>query len=171
MGGGYLKPALLIIDLQKQFYQHDEVTIRSLNAAVEYVNAAIDLFREKGLPIVVIQHRNDDTGLVPGSPGFEVPEAIKLLPGDLRITKTYGNAFNRTSLAESLRELGVDTVILAGYCAEYCVLSTHRGARDLDLTPIILRGALASDHPERIRFVEEISETISYGALKAFLRG
>lgn len=170
MGGGKaLKPALLVIDLQEQFYQNSDVTVRSLDDAIEYVNAAIELFREKGLPIVVIQHRNDDTGLVPGSQGFEVPESIKLLPGDQRITKTYGNAFNKTPLAEMLRGLGVDTVIVTGYCAEHCVLSTYRGAKDCDLTPIILRGSLASGRPERIRFVEEISEIVSYGALKAIL--
>jgi nicotinamidase-related amidase len=33
---------------------------------------------------------------------------------------------------------------MAGYCAEYCVLSTYRGAIDLDLNPILLRDALAS---------------------------
>jgi hypothetical protein len=49
------------------------------------------------------------------------------------------------------------------------VLSTYRGALDHDFTPIILKGSLASGNPERIRFVEEISETISYGALKTLL--
>jgi len=58
---------------------------------------------------------------------------------------------------------------VTGFCAEYCVLSTYRGAKDLDLTPIILRDSLASDNAEHIRFVEEISETISLGALKTLL--
>jgi len=66
-------------------------------------------------------------------------------------------------------EIGVDTVIVTGFCAEYCVLSTHRGAQDLDLAAIMLKGALASDNAERIRFVEEITEIISYGALKTLL--
>lgn len=55
------------------------------------------------------------------------------------------------------------------FCAEFCVLSTYRGAQDFDFTSIILKGSLASDNAEHIRFVEEISETISYGALKALL--
>jgi nicotinamidase-related amidase len=63
----------------------------------------------------------------------------------------------------------VDTVIITGFCAEYCVLSTYRGAQDLDLTPIVLRGSLASSILENIKFVESISDIVSYGSLKKIL--
>jgi nicotinamidase-related amidase len=105
-----MKPALLVIDIQKAFFEGDPITRQSL-----------------------------------------------------------GNAFNKTPLEAELRALGVDTAIITGYCAEYCVLSTYRGAKDLDLTPIILCGSLASDIPENIVFVESISDVISYGALKKVL--
>jgi nicotinamidase-related amidase len=118
---------------------------------------------------VVIQHKSEEEGLVPGKSGFDVPQSVKLESQDTRIVKTYGNSFTKTGLAEKLRELDVDTVIVTGFCAEYCVLSTYRGAQDWDFTPIILRGSLASDNAEHIRFVEEITETISLGALKTLL--
>jgi len=164
-----MKPALLVIDVQKAFFERDPTTVRSLEDAVEYINAAIELFREQDLPVVSIQHKNEESGLIPGSPGFEMHEGIDFEPSDLRIVKTYGNSFNKTGLAEKLRAVGVDTVIITGFCAEYCILSTCRGAQDYDFTSIILRSSLASGIPERIRFVEDISETITYGALKAFL--
>ncbi len=65
--------------------------------------------------------------------------------------------------------LAVVHVILTGYCAEFCVLATSIGAEDQDLMPIVLKGSLASSTPERIRFVEEINEVISLGALEKFL--
>lgn len=164
-----MKPALLVIDIQNKFFNLNQAASDSLKSAVECVNTAIDLFRKKNLPIVVIQHKSEEEGLVPGKSGFEVPETVKLEPQDLRIIKTYSNSFTKTGLAEKLRKLGVDTVIVTGFCAEYCVLSTYRGAQDFDFTPIILRDSLASDNTEHIRFVEEVTETISYGALKAFL--
>jgi hypothetical protein len=49
------------------------------------------------------------------------------------------------------------------------VLSTCRGAKDRDLVSIILRRSLASPIPEHIPFVENISDVISYGALKKIL--
>jgi len=162
-----MKPALLIIDVQNEFFKLNQACSDSLKSAIEYINAAVALFRKKNLPVVVIQHKSES--LVPGSLGFDVPESVKLEPQDIRIVKTYGNSFTKTGLAKKLRELEVDTVIVTGFCAEFCVLSTYRGAEDLDFTPIILKGSLASDNAEHVRFVEEITETISFDALKPML--
>ncbi|UCD25999.1 MAG: isochorismatase family protein [Candidatus Bathyarchaeota archaeon] len=164
-----MRLALLVIDVQNKFFNLNQACSDSLKSAIEYINAAIDLFREKNLPIVVIQHKSEEEGLAPGKSAFNVPESVKLEPKDIRIVKTYGNSFTKTGLAEKLRELEVNTVIVTGFCAEYCVLSTYRGAQDFDLTPIILKGSLASDNAEHIKFVEEITEIISYGALKTLL--
>jgi len=165
----FMKPVLLVIDVQKEFFRRSSTTAQSLNDAIEYINAAITLFREKGLPIICVQHMDEADKLVPGAEGFELPEGLNILPSDLHIHKTYGNSFTKTPLEQKLRELGVDTVIITGFCAEYCVLSTCRGAEDVDLTPIILRGSLASSTLKNIKFVEAINDIISYGALKKML--
>ena len=164
-----MKPALLVIDIQKDFFTINQVCSDSLKSAIDYVNAAIDLFRKKNLTIVAIQHKNEEKGLVSGNPNFDMPESVKVENQDIHIVKTYGNSFTKTGLTEKLKALGVNTVILTGFCAEFCVLSTYMGAQDYDFTPIILKGSLASDNTEHIRFVEEIAETISFGALKAVL--
>lgn len=164
-----LKPALLVIDLQKQFFNLNQTCSDSLKSAIEYANEAILLFRKKGFPVIAIQHKDENEGLTTGNTGFEVHESVKLEGQDMRIIKTYGNAFTKTNLAEKLREFSVDTIILTGFCAEQCVLSTYVGAEDNDFTPIILRSAIASDNPEHIRFVEAISNIISIGALRRML--
>lgn len=164
-----MKPALLVIDVQKAFFGESPTTAQSLKDAIEYINAAIALFRGKGLPVIAIQQVDEEEKLVPGQEGFGLPEELQVLPTDLHIHKIYGNAFAKTELEGELRRLGVDTVVLTGFCAEQCVLSTYRGAEDLDLTPIILRGSLASGVLENVRFVESINDIISYGALKKVL--
>jgi nicotinamidase-related amidase len=165
-----MKPALLVIDVQKEFFKDDPETTLLLNSAVEYINEAVKLFREKKLPIVYVQHMDETDGLVPGTEGFDLPDAFDVQPGDIRVTKTYGNAFNKTGLYDKLKALGVETLIITGYCAEWCVLSTTRGAMDLDLNPIILLGSIASDSKENIHFVESINHSISLGALRAFMK-
>ena len=164
-----MKPALLVIDVQKRFFKRGPTTVQSLDSAVEYINAAIALFRQKDLPVIFVQHMNHKTKLVPGEGDFEISEKLGALPSDIHIHKTYGNSFVKTSLENDLRKMGADTVIVTGFCAEYCVLSTFRGAEDLDLTAIMLQGGLASSTPENIRFVESISEIISYRALEKAL--
>ncbi len=164
-----MNPALLIIDVQKAYFKTDSAESRSLSQAAETINAAIALFRRKELPVIVVQHADEKQGVVPGSSGFEFTDILDVLPTDSHVHKRYGNAFNKTNLKRELDALKVDTLLLTGFCAEYCVLSTYRGAMDEDLTPIILRDALISGVPENIGFVERISETISFGALEKML--
>lgn len=159
-----MKIALMIIDLQKAYYNGPAK--QSMDDATEYINAVLPWFREKGLPVLWIQDADVDSGVVEGTEGFEFIDDLKPLPGEHRMTKFYGNSFNKTTCAQILSEAGVDTVLITGYCAEFCVLSTYRGAQDLDLTPVILKGAVASGNAERLRMVEDISTLISYSMLK-----
>lgn len=162
-----MKMALMIIDLQKAYY-HDNVKA-SMDSATAYINAVLPWFREKGLPIIWVQHQSKEAGAFPGQEGFEFIDELTPLEGEFRIIKTYGNSFNKTECLDILKEAGIDTVLITGYCAEYCVLSTYRGAADLDLTPVILKGSLASGNPKHLQMVESISTTISYGILKKVL--
>ena len=164
-----MKPALLVIDVQKAFFKDNASAAGSLKNAAEYINAAIELFRKKNLPVICVQHTNPEDKLIPGEEGFDLPESLSILPTDPHIHKTYGNAFNKTPLAEMLSKAGIDTVVLTGFAAEGCVSSTYRGAKDLDLTPILLRGSLVSGRPEVIPFVENTNEIISFYALAKML--
>lgn len=161
--------ALLVIDMQKHYVFANEEKKQLTLKAVQVINAAIALFRKKELPIICIQHMDKEEGIIPGATGFNTIDQLQIGADDIYITKTYGNGFNKTNLEEKLRELNVDTLIITGYCAEYCVLSTYRGALDKDMTPIILRNAIASGSAENIRFVESINEIISFEALQRIL--
>jgi nicotinamidase-related amidase len=163
------KTALVVIDMQKQYVFANEEKKRVTLNAVAVINAAIDLFRSRELPVICIQNMNKAAGVVVGTEGFNNIEQLHIVPTDLHIIKTYGNAFNKTNLEEKLRELAVDTLILTGYCAENCVLSTCRGALNIDMTSLILRNAIVSGIVETIRFVENVNEVISLGALQVLL--
>lgn len=162
-----MKPALLIIDLQKAFCKGESA--RQMESAAEYINAALPLFREKALPVVWIQDMDEEDGVIPGVDGFEFITALNPMAGEIRIHKHYGNAFNKTDLHEILKRHDVDTVILSGYCAEYCVVSTLVGARDLDYSPILYRGGIASGNTENRLAVERAYDVISFGALRKFM--
>ena len=163
-----MKPALLVIDMQKAFY--DEPLVKtSMDSASEYINIVLARFREKAIPIYWVHHTDEEEGPLPGQEGFEFIDKLDKREDETKITKKYGNSFNKTSLYDELKKQAIDTVFVTGFCAEYCVLSTYRGARDLDLTPILIRDCLASDNSKHIRFVEEISEIISIAALEKLI--
>lgn len=159
-----MKPALLVIDVQKGCFEGQNETVPPLREACGRINAVIGFFRQKDLPVICIRHMDEKHGLVPGEEAFEVVDMLDISPDDLHVNKRYGNAFNKTDLAERLASLGVDTVIPAGYCAEFCVNATSVGAEDNDFTPIILRGTIISHCREHIRFVEDINESMTIGA-------
>ena len=49
-----MRAALLVIDMQKHYAFANDEKIRLSLKAVECINLAIDLFRQKGLPIICI---------------------------------------------------------------------------------------------------------------------
>lgn len=159
-----MKLALMIIDLQKAYYSgHSK---ESMDHAVEYINAVLPWFREKKLPIIWVQDADVESGVIEGTEGFEFINSLHPLPGEHRITKSYNNSFNKTACASILTETGIDTVLISGYCAEYCIYSTYIGAKDLDLTPILLKNGVASGSTKHLKMIEEICDHITYGALK-----
>ncbi len=162
-----MKPALLVIDMQKAFSTGKSK--ESMEAASDCINAAASFFRKKGLPVFFIHQVYKESGAFPGEPGFEFIDALQTAKSDYRITKEYPNSFNKTNLFELLRKTGTDTVIVSGFCAEYCVLSTYRGALDLDLVPVILKKGIASGVEKNIGFVESVSDIVTVGALLKFL--
>lgn len=162
-----MKMGLMIIDMQKEFYVGQ--TLSQMDRAAEYINAVIPLFTEKNLPIIWVQDVDEEDGVVPGTAGFEFIESLTPPENGIRIHKRYGNSFNKTDCDKILKEHEIDTLVLTGFCAEYCVLSTYRGAKDLDYFPIILKNGIASTTETNKEFVENISETITYGTLKKVL--
>ncbi len=162
-----MNAALLVVDLQNEFFA-DPAARPSLDAAVATVNQAIASFRRRGLPIVVVLDVEGPDRL-PGRTAFEPHASLALSPEDARVEKHHNNAFWRTPLDELLRGRGVDTVVVAGWCAEYCVLSTYRGAREREYAAMILRGGLASGRREYLRMIEDMCEGVTPGALEALL--
>jgi nicotinamidase-related amidase len=162
-----MKAALMIIDMQKAYYQGRTVPL--MDAAAEYINAVIPLFEKKGLPVIWVYDEDKEDGVVPGTEGYEFIDSLKPAPGAIKINKNYGNSFNKTDADKILKDNGIDTVVMTGFCAEYCVLSTYRGAKDLDYFPVLLKHGIASVEKENKEFVENISETITYGVLKKMI--
>jgi nicotinamidase-related amidase len=162
-----MKAALMIIDMQKAYYGGR--TVSQMDAAAEYINAVIPMFREKGLPVMWVYNEDEEDGAVPGNEKYEFIDALKPAPDDIKINKTYGNSFNKTGADQILKDAGVDTIVMTGFCAEYCVLSTYRGAKDLDYFPVLLKHGIASVEKENKEFVENISETLTYGVLQKMI--
>lgn len=159
--------ALLIIDMQKAFY--GGYAKESMDAACAAINAVIPYFRKTKSPILWIQHKGEKEGVLPGTAGFELIDQLKPEPGDYRIQKEQVNSFTGTECAQILREHKTEIVVVTGFCAEYCVLSTYKGAVEEGFFPVILKNGIASGSKEGIEIVENQTNLISHEVLQKLL--
>jgi len=162
-----MRPALLVIDIQNQFLpMMDE---QGKEFAMYAINAYIDGFRQAGFPIVRIYHSDKTGGPFPGTTEFEFPETVHILPGDPKVIKTYGDAFNKTELEKVLKDLNVNTVFLCGLSAVGCVLATYVGANNHDFKAFFLKYALMSHDAEYTDQVEIMFEALGNEAVEVML--
>jgi nicotinamidase-related amidase len=100
------------------------------------VARAVDRARAQGVPVVWVQHSNDD--LRRGSPEWQwVPELVPFA-GEPLIHKQFNSSFEQTGLDEELARLGATHLALAGAATNWCIRATAYGALDrgYDLTLI-----------------------------------
>ncbi|MFG3525104.1 cysteine hydrolase family protein [Nocardia nova] len=83
-----------------------------------------------------------------GEPGTEIHPLLQEEGCDHVVTKTRVSAFSTTSLDRSLRERGIDTLLLAGMFTSGVVLSTVRDAADRDYRLLVLSDACADGSPD-----------------------
>jgi nicotinamidase-related amidase len=161
-----MKPALLALDLQNDFFEADNPNLAAFEATIPVINSAIALFRERLWPVIFVQHVSPSKPA--GSHAGAIYECFDCKPCDVRLCKTQPNAFWKTDLETLLRSHQVDFVIIAGYVAERCVLATLRGASERSYRGTILEQSIASLDSRYTQFVLEIASHLSLDKLKAW---
>lgn len=129
-----MKPALLVIDVQNEYFApHGRWVLPDGEAALERVQRLLEAARAGGHPVFHVRHESLDPGAPvfrPGSRGVEPHPAIEVRPGELRIQKHYPGSFTQTPLEAYLGRAGADTVVICGYMTHMCCDTTTRQARE-----------------------------------------
>ncbi|WP_343328382.1 isochorismatase family cysteine hydrolase [Polaribacter staleyi] len=159
-----MKPALLIIDMQKAFLEG--YCKSSMETVSPIINEAIHCFKEQGYPIILVQDVNEKEGAIPGKKGFDVIACLDWNKVDYTIHKSSLNCFYNTDCNDILQKENIDTVFLSGFCADYCVLASYKGALDNGYTASILREGIAAGAQKDIDKVVVNNNTISISLLK-----
>lgn len=161
------KPALVVMDIQNAFlpYMDEE----DIEPAVRMINATIDLFRERGLPVIRVYHTDPEHGPLPDTEPFQFPDTIQVRDDDRMVVKTRPSAFVDTELDQVLRELGCDTVFLCGLSATGCVLATYFDAVGRDYRTFMVRNGLISHDSDLTDSVELMTSAVGYGAIDYML--
>jgi nicotinamidase-related amidase len=125
--------ALLLIDLQQDYFPGGALPLDEPDAAVAVAARVLGAFRDAGDPVFHVHHAgaSDDPFLVEGTPGAEFHPSV--VPGDDEevVRKESPNAFLDTDLDARLRHDEVRELVVVGMMTSMCVDATVRTASDL----------------------------------------
>ncbi|HKI92667.1 MAG TPA: cysteine hydrolase family protein [Gaiellaceae bacterium] len=139
--------ALVIVDIQDDYFPGGKFPLVGPDAAAERAASLLEAFRAAGETVVHVRHVWDEPDaafMKPGTPGIEINAAVAPLPGELVISKEHPNAFLETELERTLRDVGVEQLVVCGMMTSMCVDATVRAAADLGFDVSVAHDACAA---------------------------
>jgi nicotinamidase-related amidase len=139
--------ALLIIDVQNDYFPGGAMELEGAEAAGAKAGAALAAFRARKLPVFHVRHlsvRPGATFFLPGTKGAEIHASVAPAAGEPVIEKNFPNSFRATDLKQRLDEAGVRNLVVAGMMTQMCVDSSVRQAADLGFKVTLLADACAT---------------------------
>lgn len=162
-----LKPALLIIDVQKQYIPY--MSQEDQDLAIHMMNWTMMIFRNYDLPVIRVYHTDPEGGFTEDSPGFAFHDSLQISEDDPMIIKTYGSSFTKTNLDEILKEKDINTLFLCGLSSVGCVLATYMDAASHDYKAFMIKDAMICHNEEYTNSIEEIFNAMDLETLMFML--
>ena len=142
-----MKTALLIIDIQKDYFPGGKFPLVEPLAAAKKAYQLLQCFREHGGSHIHIQHislKPDAAFFIKGDSGSDIHDSVAHFEHEPIVYKHYPNSFRETNLLEMLKEWGVERVVICGMMTHMCVDATARAAGDLGFQVIVAEDACAT---------------------------
>ena len=144
-------------------------------AALDKASQVLAAARAVGVPpihvkIQALSCQGRDTSLLhsrmgwnypPGSPGTRFLDPTRPNNDEIVITKTASGAFTGTALDSTLRNMGIEHLIVVGFMTDECVETTTRVALDYGYVTRVVSDATTTYHAESYR--STIGKLASYG--------
>lgn len=119
------KTALLVIDVQSAVVEDGFDS----EAVVDRISKVVDAARAATVPVVYVQHEEPDfPQMARGADGWRIRPEVAPVVGEPIVAKRYPDSFADTTLAETLDELGIGRLIIAGAQSDACIRSTSQAA-------------------------------------------
>ena len=150
--------ALIVVDLQQGIVT--ATLAHPVGRVIENSAALLTAFRDRGLPVVLVNVAGSPPGRTDARPGGAAPRAVPdgwtdlipelgRQPGDITVTKHARSAFSGTGLAQALRDRGVTQVVIAGIATSSGVESTARDAHELGFNVTLAADAMTDSELAR----------------------
>jgi nicotinamidase-related amidase len=127
---GRNRTALVVIDVQNGVV----ADAYNRNGVVSNISSLVQRARQEGVPVVWVQHSDDD--LAHGSDAWQYVPELAIDAREAVVHKSYGDSFEATDLEEVLAQRGIGRLVVAGAQTDACIRCTIHGAfaRGYDVT-------------------------------------
>jgi len=137
--------ALLVIDLQNDYFPNGKFPLFNSEHTLTQVKAAITLAQANNIPVIHIQHIADAAmGIAPffneGTEGANIhPDVMSVAFNSPVVVKSFADSFEQTNLSEILANLGAKELILCGMMTQNCVTHTalSKSAEGFNVTVLV----------------------------------
>jgi nicotinamidase-related amidase len=139
--------ALLIIDIQNDYFPGGKMELEGADAAAENAASALEHFRRQGLPVLHMRHlsvRPGATFFLPGTAGVDIHSRVRPREGERVFEKNFPNSFRGTELDAAIKAAGAKELVVAGMMTHMCVDASVRQAADLGYRVTLLGDACAT---------------------------
>ncbi len=119
--------ALLIVDVQEFLIEH----AFQGNALVERIEKLLTRARDLQIPVLYIQHCEDEGEFEIGTPTWQIHHAIPPEEHEPVIHKFACDSFLDTTLSDELESRDIKHLVIVGLQTEYCIDTTSRRAISL----------------------------------------
>lgn len=153
-----VKPVILVVDMLKDTFQgKDTSSIKEYLSIVPRIRNLLNGARKLKIPIIFacdsfLENDFIFKGKRPyslrGTEGAKVIDELRPRRKDRILPKRRFSAFFKTDLDQTLRTLGIDTVVVAGINTHVCVYTTAMDSVANDFYTIVLEDCSASYHKE-----------------------
>ena len=129
------KSALLIVDVQVGVMRD----VWEASRIIDNIGTSVEKARKQNIPVIWVQHSDEE--LVSGSPDWQLHPELSPQEEDVRIYKHSNSAFEETALEETLAQLGVTHIVLAGAATNWCIRATAYAALERGYDLILIEDA------------------------------
>ncbi|MBI4051501.1 MAG: isochorismatase family protein, partial [Elusimicrobia bacterium] len=156
------KIGLLVMDMQNFFLDpYSPAYLPPAKAILPNVRNLVEIFREMGRPVFFTLHAHEDPERDGGLMVLRWKKICRMGSKEARISpilnpqqgsifrKCRYNAFSNTSLERSLRQKGIEGILVVGVMTNLCVESTVRDAFDREFRTFVVADATAA-HTEEL---------------------
>ena len=184
------RAALILVDLVQAYFDESCPLYAGAEEALESALRVRETARAAGIPViytnVVYQADGSDGGVffrkapvlkyfVAGHPMAQWAPGIQPAENELVISKQYPSAFFGTSLDATLKDIGVDTLIITGVTTSGCIRATCVDAMSNGFVPIVVADACGDRHEApheanlfdmNAKYADVVSESETIGYLQ-----